>query len=165
MVRYHIEQAVREIDASPLLSIKGYSHILTKASKIRLSELPILLKMWFLLGELLILQRRTPLPKLLARFDATPGCIANSRIHPERLAYLVTGTVRFTLRDRFCMKRSILLFHFLRRSGEDVRINFGFSREGGELLGHAWIDLDGKPFAEAEDPTGRYVRMYTYPSA
>lgn len=115
-----------------------------------------------MLVSLLVLQRAVSLPRLMRIFDARPA--PRGRIEPARLVYLATGLVRATLRDRYCMKRSLLIFHFLRRWGYDARILFGVVRDGDELRGHAWIELNGAPLAERGDPRRAYAVTYSYPN-
>ena len=61
------------------------------------------------------------------------------------------------------MKRSIILFRYLRKNGRDAQIVFGVAKDGTELKGHAWVTIDGQPFAE-EGGVDRYAVTYVYPS-
>lgn len=60
------------------------------------------------------------------------------------------------------MKRSLVLFHFLRKAGEDAEIVFGVVKDGDKLEGHAWVTVNGQPFAE-EGPVDKYTVTYRYP--
>lgn len=60
------------------------------------------------------------------------------------------------------MKRSLILFHYLRKAGREARIVFGVAKEEGRLEGHAWVTVNGEPFAE-EGPVDRYTVTYAYP--
>jgi hypothetical protein len=46
----------------------------------------------------------------------------------------------------------MLRYHFLRRAGVPVGLNFGARFKGGqadrEITGHAWVTLDGQPYFE-----------------
>ena len=55
------------------------------------------------------------------------------------------------LQKNVCLKRSLLLYYFLRRNGDDIRIHFGIKRQGGKLTGHNWRTHQGKRLA---DPGG-----------
>lgn len=138
-----------------------YARILAKLDR---SEWLLLAEVSVLLGKLLIVQRTAPLPDLMAKFDAEPIAPGGRRLRPARLVYLVTGLVRLTLRDRFCMKRSILIFHYLRKWGHSARILFGVVKQDGDLQGHAWVELNGRPLAERGHPRSRYTVTYAYPS-
>jgi hypothetical protein len=123
----------------------------------------LLAYMGYLAARVLALQSRRPLPDLIASFDAAPSPRGALRVPPSRLVRLVDLLMRATFHDRYCMKRSLLLFHFLRRWGHDARIHFGVAKRGGELTGHAWVDLDGRPFAEHGDPNRHFTRTYSFP--
>lgn len=135
-----------------------------KLSTLKRFEWLLLLQISSLLCSLLMTYRSVPMQILMEKFDAEPDPPGTLRVRPGRLAYLVTGFMRFTLRDRYCMKRSILIFHFLRRWGHSASVFFGVVKEDGALQGHAWVELDGRPFAEAGDPRLRYTVTYVYPS-
>jgi hypothetical protein len=61
------------------------------------------------------------------------------------------------------MLRSLILFRFLREAGVPVRVHFGVAREGTDLKGHSWLTLDGRPYAEATDPSPHFQVVYSFP--
>src|ERR1043166_9225743 len=62
-----------------------------------------------------------------------------------------------------CWKRAAVLRRYLSRNGIVTTIQFGVRNEEiGKVDGHAWLELDGKPFLETVPP--EYVVTYTYPS-
>jgi hypothetical protein len=62
-----------------------------------------------------------------------------------------------------CWKRAAVLRRYLSRNGIATTIQFGVrNEEMGKVDGHAWLELDGKPFLESAPP--EYVVTYTYPS-
>lgn len=116
-----------------------------------------------MLAGLLVLQHIVSIPRLMTIYDARPAQPSRARLTPDRLAYLATLLVHLTLRDRYCMKRSLLIFHFLRKWGYDASIHFGVERKEGVLRGHAWIELNGEPVYESVDPRGLYATTFVYP--
>lgn len=69
----------------------------------------------------------------------------------------ILGT-RLWIYQPTCLKRALLLFHFLRRSGMPVSFCLGVQptityaardREG-RLEGHAWVTYEGRPVYESE---------------
>lgn len=134
-----------------------------KAHRLRPSDVRLVSRMLYLLGKLLALRSRRPLPELIAAFDAEPETEPVPKRDIQRLVRLVDALMQTTFRDEYCMKRSLLLFHFLRRWGHDVRIHFGVVKREGSLKGHAWVDLNEAPLAEFEDPRTIYARTYSYP--
>lgn len=146
-----------------LRHMKRYRRVFSRSLRLRPGEWFLLAQMSVMLSALLILQRFLPLPRLMALYDPEPAESPRPKVEPRRLVTLVTALVRITLRDRFCMKRSILIFHFLQKWGYDARIYFGVVKEANELQGHAWVELDGKPMAERGDPRKQYAVTYSYP--
>jgi hypothetical protein len=63
-----------------------------------------------------------------------------------------------------CLKRSLLLYHFLRKEGLPVVVNIGVTKENGDLIGHSWLTLDGVPFYETRENAGRFNTVLSYPS-
>jgi hypothetical protein len=47
--------------------------------------------------------------------------------------------------DRDCLQRSLLIYRELSRLGEDPRLFVAFRHEGARLVGHAWVECDGRP--------------------
>lgn len=88
-----------------------------KLSKLKGSEWLLLLQMSTLLCSFLMMHRKLSRWVLMERVRRRTGSAGNvaRATPPPRLS--ATGLVRFTLRDRYCMKRSVLIFHFLRRWG------------------------------------------------
>jgi hypothetical protein len=69
-----------------------------------------------------------------------------------------------------CLYRALGRYAAYRRLGVDVRFVMGLRRPGpsptdpdaGALDGHAWLELDGRPFAEILEAD--YVKTFEYPS-
>jgi hypothetical protein len=71
-----------------------------------------------------------------------------------------------------CLRRSLVLFYFLRRIGIDVHICFGVRQKKNlidteakqELEGHAWLMYNGNMFQEKNtNMTKTYTKTYCYP--
>jgi hypothetical protein len=61
-----------------------------------------------------------------------------------------------------CWKRAAVLRRYLSQEGFATKILFGVTTEDkGEVTGHAWLELNGKPILESEPP--EYVVTYTFP--
>lgn len=135
---------------------------LGKLLKLEPSDWGILVRAVYLLALLELLQNRMSLPRLVAQFDAKSGHKMPS-IPPQRLIRLIDGLLSVIYQKDHCMERSFILFHFLRRFGEPAVLCFGVQRSGRRLDGHAWIELDGRPFFEPADPRRTYTTTYVYP--
>ena len=66
-----------------------------------------------------------------------------------------------------CLKRSAVLYHLLRRSGEPVELWIGVRRgDAGALAAHAWLVRDGVPYLErGEEEIGRFAVIARFPEA
>lgn len=65
-----------------------------------------------------------------------------------------------------CLRRSVVLYHLLRRAGRPVGLRVGVRRDAdGALEAHAWLVKDGAPYLES-DPAhaARFTEIATFPS-
>lgn len=108
-------------------------------------------------------QHRLPLPTLLALFEPTLQDAPLRAEELQRIERLTLAVLRRLYRRDFCMKQALLLYHFYRRAGMPVCIRSGVMRENGQLHGHAWVEWEGRPVAEAVDPRHQFALTYTYP--
>jgi hypothetical protein len=80
--------------------------------------------------------------------------------------------LNFLIYKQKCLKRSIVLYHFLRKAGLNVSICFGvkFNKDVSgttskeRLEGHAWLEYNGEIYLERDkEMTGAYKITYRYP--
>ena len=66
-----------------------------------------------------------------------------------------------------CLRRSLARYHFLRRAGVPLVINFGARFKGGEadrqVTGHAWVTLEGQPYYEDGENYQGFTVMLRFP--
>ncbi len=66
-----------------------------------------------------------------------------------------------------CLRRSLVRYHFLRRAGLPLVLNFGARFKGGvadrEITGHAWLTLEGEPYFEEGENYRGFTAMLRYP--
>lgn len=66
-----------------------------------------------------------------------------------------------------CLRRSLLRYHFLRRAGVPVAVQFGARFKAGQpdrdVTGHAWVALDGQPYFEDGENYRGFRVMLSYP--
>lgn len=129
----------------------------------------------FLVGRIFLFLVFLPLPLRFLKIQHLVSAIMphrspppHRRFHPERIVYLceraATRLERFGYRNT-CLKRCLVMFHFLRTEGVPVDISFGAFREGGALKGHSWLTLDGRLFHEAQEKVDRFVYFFSLPPA
>jgi hypothetical protein len=61
-------------------------------------------------------------------------------------------------RRHLCFYRSFTMASVLRELGVPVALNIGLRQifNGGQVTGHCWLSLNGKPFQEGKDPQAVY---------
>lgn len=107
-----------------------------------------------------------PLPRAMQQLSPQGESLGLAEVEVRRLADLVA------LLDRrsplgFCLRRSLLRYHFLRRAGLALRLHFGArlktDRQERAIGGHAWVTHRGRPYHEADEHWRDYVIMVTWP--
>lgn len=115
-----------------------------------------------------ILLRTRSLTHLLQRIGEPSGDQKRGRLEIELILQVVLRLCklplfRLPLFPRSCLLQSLALYYGLTREGYPARIHFGIRKEEGELLGHSWVTLQGKPVAE-RIRIGAFSPAYSYPS-
>ena len=131
--------------------------------QLSLAELATALRMAAVALAVPLLERTLSLPAMVRALDCRGRGVAVG--DPERqveLARRVLGQDLGPLRPG-CYRRSLVLFHVLRRCGHRVRILFGVTEHAGALAGHSWLEADGRPLAETGDPHEVFQVVFSYP--
>ena len=67
-----------------------------------------------------------------------------------------------------CLRRSLVRYHFLRRSGVPVVLHFGAKFKDGrpdrEVTGHAWLTREGRPYYEDSQNYQGFRVILVYPT-
>lgn len=82
---------------------------------------------------------------------------ASAALHPRRIAWLVEQAARHCPWPATCLRRSLLLWAFLLRSGVASELRLGFRKPGGVFEAHAWVEWNGSPLNDAPDVRSRYA--------
>jgi hypothetical protein len=139
--------------------------VFRKVHALRLRELWLLASSAGLLVILPVLQRVLTLPALVHLFGVRTLPPVLPPLEPGRLLYLIRGLLQQHI-GAFrpnCVKHSLVLWHFLRQWGAPVALHFGVAKHGGTLAGHCWVELDGQPLGEGDDPQRVFTIVYTFP--
>lgn len=91
--------------------------------------------------RLLSFQRLTALVERLVPLGQTPS--HGNHIDARRLAWLVGAAAARGPYRANCMKRSLVLWVFLRRDGFDSSLVIGVRKQGEKFDAHAWVEYDG----------------------
>ena len=113
------------------------------------------------------LRRHPDLPGLLA--SLTPARALDEpdstrRYHLARAAVHLSRLLPANPRGD-CLVRSLTIYSELRRQGWPVSFVSGVRRDGGAVVGHAWVELDGRVIPELGEPENRnlYHVNFVYP--
>lgn len=66
-----------------------------------------------------------------------------------------------------CLRRSLVLYHLLRRAGRPVSLHIGVRKSGrGDLMAHAWLVRDGAAYLEPDRNEHREFKVIaTFPES
>jgi hypothetical protein len=110
----------------------------------------------------------TPAPKLLRRIlQSRPRADFHDPSPSEqedlaRLWRLATLCLRFLFfTSKPCLRRCLLLLRCCRRWGVRCGLVIGVSLNQGELKGHSWMLIGGRPFFELPESVSRYKPVLT----
>jgi hypothetical protein len=120
----------------------------------------LLLAQWFLLAALWTVRRR-PRGSLLRPLQGVPpadGKRNDAKL--ERMALAVDRVARFGLFRPTCLVRALALERQISRvhAGPAV-VRIGVRHTSGELLAHAWIELDGRVIGDEPARVLRYTPL------
>lgn len=124
-------------------------------------NLKILLEMFTFAAMMPLLLKFYSLERVLGMITphekGHPGNISHASIERiVNLGILLLKRNRLFLKNS-CLKRSLLLYYFLRKNGITVRIHFGVKKLDGYLAGHSWLTQNGNLLADKE----RYGEIFT----
>jgi Transglutaminase-like superfamily len=115
---------------------------------------------------------RLRLPGLLAHSSLDALLARLTRAEPERAQNLAgleraldraeAWADRVPLLPRTCLYQCLARYAVLRRHGFPVEFVMGISPRGPDEDGHAWLELDGKPYRE--ERAGEFVVSFRYPA-
>jgi Transglutaminase-like superfamily len=120
------------------------------------------IRLWLLLWRTYARVRagiRRPLPELVA--DLQDPVAGERRQDPRRLSAGVHQAIRIGRRRPTCLMKSLVLFHLLRRQGDDAQLLIGLPANPVNQNAHAWVELDGRvvgpaPGSLGHQPLARY---------
>jgi hypothetical protein len=110
-----------------------------------------------------------PLPQLMQLLDreACAGVLHTSASAILRYADAVS-MLDYRSPLGVCLRRSLVRYVLLRRAGVPVVVHFGAKKlAAGQsgIAGHAWLTLDGQPFAENSQDYEGFAAIYSYPQS
>lgn len=119
-----------------------------------------------LLLHLRRLHPRTDLQGLVAA--ATPkGSSLVARPDCAHAAAWLARALVHRLRRLFaqpCLYWALAGYHFLRQAGRPAVIHFGLRKRDEELISHAWLTIDGRPYFDDPEQQG-FVETMCFPNS
>ncbi len=84
------------------------------------------------------------------------------RLPDERVAAVVEVAQQLAhpVVRRGCVTRGVSLYWLL---GNDLRLCFGIGGPADDYFGHCWLERDGEPYLEKEDPRERFPAQFALP--
>lgn len=125
--------------------------------------LPLLVKILSLPGLMELITPRNTAPGTTSSLDGTSGKIEKYTL------YILSRD--FWIYRNICLKRSLILYHFLRKYGINVSVCFGVKykkdlsgMEEKKMEGHAWLIYKGEIYLEINpEETKTYKVTYSFP--
>ena len=111
-----------------------------------------------------IVARLVPLPTMFRLAETRRRWAPSALLPAEEIARRIDRVFHAGLvTDGSCWKRAAVLRRYLLLNGIETDVVFGVRRQsGGELAGHAWLEREGTPFLEREQP--QYTVTFRHPS-
>ena len=64
-----------------------------------------------------------------------------------------------------CLERSLAAYRALGRIGASPRFVLAATHDHGSIVGHAWVEVDGRAVLEATDPRARFTALVEFDAA
>ena len=113
-----------------------------------------------------VLARLTSLPRAFAAISPSRRNVAPDERRIERTVDALNTLLAAGIPGVHpqCWRRAAVLHRFLRFEGVDTAIVFGVAPQASAAVeAHAWLEREGRPFAEAENISG-YRRLFEFPA-
>jgi hypothetical protein len=138
-------------------------HIRRLAARVqRVRDVGLIVRAGLELHRVRRLLSRRSLPEVIARLEQ-PASAPWTHVRPERIRRCVDTVLQRSAAARRspCLFRSLLLYSLLHRHGAAPELYFGIRRRMGELVGHCWLLLDGRPVMDAGNAIERYAVTFS----
>jgi hypothetical protein len=106
------------------------------------------------------LKHLLPLPRVV-RLMARGSAGARSRDR-ERLVERIAGRIYRGRKPGTCLERSLLAYRYLSDANAEPQLVIGVRRDERDVLGHAWVLVDGAPVYEASETLSMFLPVVTF---
>lgn len=114
------------------------------------------------LAAIALLDRR-PLPAVLSALTPRSRLTAPRDVAEQVASSVERAFERVALLPDTCLYRALARYAVLRRAGHAARFVMGLDPRSPDIVGHAWVELDGEPVGETLAP-GLTI-TFAYPPA
>lgn len=104
-------------------------------------------------------QRTRKLVEYCSQHPQPRAATAQEITDAKALAQLAAIASHHGAVEATCLRRSLLLLGWLRRSGLRPRLQLGVKEHAGPFLAHAWIELEGQRLLALDDDYQAFVRI------
>ena len=113
-----------------------------------------------------ILLRCTNVKSLLTLLTPKKSKGEYTKKHISRIFHYVDFVLdrKFFLFKKTCLKRSLVLYHFLRLYNCLVNIHIGVRNDQSNIAAHSWLTLNGRIVGDSEEKVQEYVPIFIYPN-
>jgi hypothetical protein len=126
-------------------------------------EVPVLARSGLLVAVLPTMIKLLPVPRVLSLIEPRKRCrdCALTVDHVASIARFVSSRApRFGVGE--CLTRSFVLYHLLRRFAYNPVLLIGGRFFGGNLECHSWIEIEGEPLGESNNPRNNFRVLYAH---
>lgn len=95
----------------------------------------------------------------LQLLERVSSVLRQDKLLPSEIATVVDLVAGYLLRDRSCLRRSMLLWWLLMCRGIESELKIGFERQAGKLNGHAWVEIGGQVLNDKATVQTRFTLM------
>ena len=110
-----------------------------------------------------VLKRTVPLRRLTR--VAWSGSTRTREPARERHIVRLSGALprlRLPRREANCLERSLLAYRFLAQANANPKLVVAVRRSGDDVVGHAWVTIDGRPVHDTEAAVRAYVPLVEF---
>lgn len=124
---------------------------------------------WLLVARMTLWRLALPVLRRALNTERLVCLLAAPRSHPrdpgrETLVLAVAGRL-WRRSQGTCLERSLGAYRALGRIGASPRLVLAATHDQGDIVGHAWVEVDGRAVLEAGDPRARYTPLVEFDAA
>ena len=111
-----------------------------------------------------VLKRLLPLPTLARLMSQGSGSTRQCSDDDNRRIVRSAGRVYRLRRRGSCLERSMVAYRYLSGAGADPQLVVGVRKEERDVIGHAWVLVDGSPLYESSVALESFVPVVAFAS-